>query len=301
MKARHIVLLLALFSAALAHGNPFRSSSPDSTEHHDAAAIRPQTETTPASGGIRRKLPFVHTIFAWQRTLTSRLSARLRSIRHQPGAMAVAGLLLLSFIYGIVHSLGPGHAKMLFLSHTLARPATIRQTWLAGGLFSLTHAGTSIALFLVLRLLLGAGQGEIDRYSTNMLRLSGALVLAAGVLIVVSDRLERMVNTSVRRLAKRASTLSTVAVFAGLAPCPGAFLILVFTSILGMLPAGLLAVGAVSLGMAVTVSVVTTAGGLLAARVAADHPTRRVAMAGTLLRRAGAVAIMLLGVAMMLH
>jgi hypothetical protein len=53
--------------------------------------------------------------------------------------------------------------------------------------------------------------------------------------------------------------------------------------------------------MAVTVSSVTTAGGLLAARVAADHPTRRAAMAGTLLRRAGAVAIMLLGVAMMLH
>jgi ABC-type nickel/cobalt efflux system permease component RcnA len=215
--------------------------------------------------------------------------------------MAVTGLLLLSFIYGIVHSLGPGHAKVLFLSHTLARPATIRQTWLAGGLFSLTHAGTSIVLFLVLRLLLGAGQGEIDRYSRNIVRLSGGLVLAAGVLIVVSDRLERVVHTSVQRLAKRASGLSTVAVFAGLAPCPGAFLILVFTSILGMLPAGLIAVGAVSAGMAVTVSSVTTAGGLLAARVATHHPTRRAAVAGRILRLAGAGMIMLLGVAMMLH
>ncbi|MBD3314677.1 MAG: hypothetical protein GF344_02720 [Chitinivibrionales bacterium] len=300
MTARHLLLLSALLCATFAHGNPFRSSSHDTASHHVTPPPR-NAPTTPAFGRLERKIPFVRKIFTYQRTLTTRLSRRLRSIQQQPGVMAVAGLLFLSFIYGMVHSLGPGHAKVLFLSHTFARPSTIRQTWLAGGLFSLTHAGTSIALFLVLRLLLGAGQGDINIYSRKMMRISGALVLVAGILIVASTRLEHLVNTSVQRLVKRASGLTTVAVFAGFAPCPGAFLILVFTSILGMLPAGLIAVGAVSLGMAVTVSTVTSAGGLLAARISGDQRIRRAAVLGKIIRFAGATGIILLGLAMIIH
>jgi ABC-type nickel/cobalt efflux system permease component RcnA len=206
--------------------------------------------------------------------------------------------MLLAFVYGVIHSLGPGHAKALFVSHTLTRPTPVRRIVSAAALFSLTHAGVAIVLFLLLRMLLGLGQGDIEVYSQKMFKMSGILVLVAGLLLAVSSYIENMTESSLKSALHGASSLKTIAVFAGLAPCPGAFLILVFTSIIGILPVGLCAVGAVSLGMAATVSAIASAGGLLASRLANEKLKRHHATFGKALRFTGAGAIMTIGALM---
>ncbi len=296
------MLICVLVTVADAHSNPFRSpaSAVDTAKNENRAhahtAENPAVDRRPAA-----RLPFMQKLFAYQGKLTSRLSRYFREVKEQRGVLTIAGLLLLSFFYGVIHSLGPGHAKALFISHTITRPTPVHRIIVAAALFSATHAGIAIALFLTLRMLLGLGQGDVELYSQKMLAVSGVLVLIAGLFLAASSSIENKAESSLKRTLHGASSLQAVAVFAGLAPCPGAFLILVFTSIIGILPIGLFAVGAVSVGMAATVSVIASAGGLLSNRLARKKFKRSHALLGKALRLAGAGAIATIGVLMILH
>jgi nickel/cobalt exporter len=44
---------------------------------------------------------------------------------------ALAGILLLSFAWGVLHAVGPGHGKMVVASYFVAR----RERWVKGVLF----------------------------------------------------------------------------------------------------------------------------------------------------------------------
>lgn len=201
-----------------------------------------------------RRFPLSNELFALQRRLTGSLAGAFNGIKERARLTHVVVLLLVAFAYGAVHSLGPGHAKSLFVSYTLARPTTAAETWAAGGLFALTHTGMALVSFTILRQLLHQEQGRIEEYSRSMLRASGGLVVLAGVIVLIAPLLEGMAEAAVRRSLSKINKMGFLAVVAGLAPCPGAFLILVFSSVAGLLHIGIMAVVAVSLGMAITVS-----------------------------------------------
>ncbi|MBN1574993.1 MAG: hypothetical protein JW913_00470 [Chitinispirillaceae bacterium] len=207
-----------------------------------------------------KHLPFSGTLLSLQRDLSAKLSQRLRRIMEQPKPSSIAGLLIMAFFYGIIHSLGPGHAKALFVSHGLTQATSFRSTWVAGAVFSLTHTGSSILLFFVVRAAFGGGLAESEIYSSRFITLSGVLVMVAGGIILFSSVIEGAANSVAGRLLRGSSSLPMVAVIAGIAPCPGVFLILSFSSIIGILHVGLAAVIAVSIGMAITVSIAGTVG-----------------------------------------
>jgi nickel/cobalt exporter len=204
---------------------------------------------------VWKYLPFSRTLLSLQRDLSAKLSHRLRKIKERPNPAAIAGLLILAFLYGIIHSLGPGHAKALFVSHGLTRATPLRSTWVAGAVFSFTHTGSSMLLFFVVRAALGGGLAESEMYSARFTALGGVLIMAAGGIIIFSSMIEKAAHSLAGRLLHRSSSLPMVAVMAGIAPCPGAFLILSFSSIVGIA-----AVIAVSVGMAIIVSVAGTVG-----------------------------------------
>ena len=87
--------------------------------------------------------------------------------------------------------------------------------------------------------------------------------MVAGAIIILSTFLEKAAHSLAGSLLSRSSHLAFVAILAGVAPCPGAFLILAFSSIIGILHIGIAAVIAVSLGMAITVSVAGTVGSIM--------------------------------------
>ncbi|MBN1308056.1 MAG: hypothetical protein JXA18_09080 [Chitinispirillaceae bacterium] len=245
--------ITALFSFARTQHNPLRSPPTDTVRQHTNKKI-PQRRLR-GNAFLWKHLPFGGKIVSLQRDLSGKLSRTLRTIKERPDPAAVAGLLFIAFLYGIIHSIGPGHAKALFITHGLTHATPLRSTWIAGALFAFTHTGMAMLLFIVLRKLLGLGQTESEYYSAGFTTLSGILIMAAGFIIILSPFLENAARSITGALLKKSYGLYSLAVAAGIAPCPGAFLILSFSSILGVMPVGLTAVIAVSIGMAITVSI----------------------------------------------
>ena len=263
------LLWFCLSSATLciANENPFFGADRDTNSNSVPDSREKRVENRARSDGAWKRIPFGSRILALQRKLTADLSRNLKLIKNDPKPGPIAVLLLTSFIYGIIHSVGPGHAKALFVSHTMARPSSAATIWKAGGIFSITHIGTAVVLFLVLRETLGLTVANNDTVARKMIRLSGFLVITAGLMVLFSSILEHAFESAAGRLMNQMSGLSPTAFVAGLAPCPGTFLILTFSSIIGILPVGLFAVVAVSLGMAVTVGTAGSIGGLMARKV----------------------------------
>ena len=249
--------VILLFFISYAQQNPFRSPVQDTVQNQSAS---PQRPSVPRKKMVWKYLPFSKTLLSLQRTLSAKLSHRLRDIEKQPNPAAIVGLLFMAFFYGIIHSLGPGHAKALFVSHGLTQATAVRSTWMAGTIFSFTHTGTSMLLFFVVRAALGGGLAESEIYSARFTALGGMLIMAAGGIIIFSSMIEKVAHSIAGKLLRGSSSLPMVAVMAGIAPCPGAFLMLSFSSIIGIVHVGIAAVVAISIGMASVVSIAGTVG-----------------------------------------
>jgi ABC-type nickel/cobalt efflux system permease component RcnA len=108
-----VLLLPAVFEAALAQGGPFgvpRGSSP------------------PPADGI------VGWILARQAEFSLAMRNMLRAARSD--GSAVWGLLGLAFLYGIFHAAGPGHGKAVISAYVVAN----RETWRRGVVLSFASA-----------------------------------------------------------------------------------------------------------------------------------------------------------------
>lgn len=290
-------LLLTLFSSGgYAQQNPFRRPAVNQQD----SLVTPKAAHSPKSAESKlwNIIPFGRTLLSGQRILIGKLSSMLRSLKTSPHPSTFAMLLLFAFLYGIIHSLGPGHAKTLFASHGLSRGSPHRKTWIAGILFSVTHTGSAILLFAVFRFLLGSGQSERDTFSHDMMVVSGILITVAGIIILFSSLLEKKAQSAAGTLLRRSTGLMTVAVIAGLAPCPGAFLILTFSHIIGILPVGIAAVVAVSLGMSITVSFAGMAGSGFSKRISNENGSTLLHGIGSVIRYLAAAMIIAIGLLM---
>jgi ABC-type nickel/cobalt efflux system permease component RcnA len=63
----------------------------------------------------------------WQRALNLELSRLLQAVAENPAA---AGLSLLgfSFVYGVLHALGPGHGKMVITTWLATHPSKLKSS-----------------------------------------------------------------------------------------------------------------------------------------------------------------------------
>lgn len=215
-----------------------------------------------------------------QRGFHQGLSASLRAADSPDGGMALLLLLGFSFLYGVFHTLLPGHQKAVIGAYFLSENARYGQGFLAGLLFSVFHAVPVIALVLLLRLALEVTAGQTLNQTTVLTQTVSAwgVLAVAFVLFVlklkdIGELRRRSALARVRRrlgfdLHDRIETayepvpwrrFVPFLFFAALLPCPGTILVLLFSLSLGALGLGLAAVAAITLGMAATLTVLALA------------------------------------------
>src|SRR5690606_14788747 len=91
---------------------------------------------------------------AAQREMQDALAGAVRAIRAgQPGA--VLGLLAVSFGYGVLHAVGPGHGKALIGAYGLARRVPVLRLSALALVSSVAQAAVAVALVYGLVALLG--------------------------------------------------------------------------------------------------------------------------------------------------
>ncbi|MDB5650095.1 MAG: high frequency lysogenization protein HflD [Hyphomicrobiales bacterium] len=229
-------------------------------------------------------------ILAQQQRFDLMMRASVHAIRADHSA--IWGLLGLAFAYGVFHAAGPGHGKAVLASYLVANERALKRGLVMAGLAALLQAVVALAIVGGATMLLGATAVglrataqwvEIASYAAIVL-LGIALVLRKGRALIEVMRAGRLqpggAAVSSRFACVEASTAGHVhgadcghvhmpdpsqlgagfswrsagstVLAAGLRPCSGAILVLVFSAAQGIFLAGVGATFAMALGTAVT-------------------------------------------------
>jgi ABC-type nickel/cobalt efflux system permease component RcnA len=219
-------------------------------------------EAAPATTGIGGM------ILAWQSAFYRELTATLKAVAANPAALW--GLLGLAFGYGVFHAAGPGHGKAVISGYIVADDRSLRRGLGLSFAAAILQALVAIALVGTFTIALNAtaktmsiATDVVETASFALVALVGTFVLwrKAGALLALGhgaqshdascDHVHMPGPDEIARL-RNWREMAGVVVAAGLRPCAGALIILVFAASQGLLWAGIAATFAMALGTALT-------------------------------------------------
>ncbi len=278
---------------------------------------------------------FTGMILAWQNKFHIELQKAAKALKS--GGAGFLTLIAASFAYGVFHAAGPGHGKAVLASYMIASEIALRRGVLLAALAALLQGLVAIAIVGTAAALLGltatqmrgvADVVEIASYGTIAL-LGAALVYKKTAAFLAALRAPAEPATSpsgfyceaVEDPEHKHSELcgcgvvdpggledgfsvkgaAGAVVAAGLRPCSGAILILVFTLAQGLFWAGVAAVLLMSAGTAITTGAIAAAA-VLAKKTAKKWSApgdRFAALAFRSAEVAAATLVLLVGLALL--
>jgi nickel/cobalt transporter (NicO) family protein len=282
-----LLLLIAALSPSAETGPATPFGAPASAQSGPPSAFSPPQAAPRAQGAFGFLMTWVaETQQRMQRELAASVK-RLKSGNAIAAALALAGL---SFLYGIVHAVGPGHGKAIISSYVVANEETVRRGVMISFLAAAMQALTAVALVGVLLIAMNATGLQVNAWANQLESVSYALIALVG-LYLLSTQLMRLWRRSrgskaeqtaiddhhhhhhhphdheacshivdARQLTGPFSWRKAMAVVfsVGIRPCTGAILVLVFALTQGLFWAGVAATFAMALGTAITVAVLAS-------------------------------------------
>ncbi len=188
-----------------------------------------------------------------QKTLREKISVQTANLKNGK-SHSLSIFLLICFIYGLIHAIGPGHGKTIVASYFIARKGKILQGVGLGTSITVIHTLSAVVLLFALYGIAKATLFPIfEAGRINIEKASYALIILTGILLVaISVRETFHGNREENAKAANWKELLWLAFITGIVPCPAVALV-VFFCLLNELP-GLALCGAfaIALGMAVT-------------------------------------------------
>ncbi|MFK3843098.1 nickel/cobalt transporter [Serratia sp. NPDC087055] len=196
-------------------------------------------------------------------------------------------LALCSFIYGFLHSVGPGHGKFVITTYLATHRRQLNASRLITLLGSLMQGVVAILFVLVLAIALNLSMGDLS-LSRYWLEKGSALFIAAFGLVVILRAVGLPQRKRLAFKALRPLTTTTqhspeddcgcghrhlpdataltgswrnalwLIVSIGIRPCSGAILILVFANAVGMFTWGVISALSMALGTALSIMILAT-------------------------------------------
>jgi ABC-type nickel/cobalt efflux system permease component RcnA len=263
-----IFLLISLVSTsidALGQDNPMFSRPKKDTTQTIAVEKSPintetstQTETIPSKGISYYYHKLSRKNSQWQMQLRTKIVRLAKQMEQEGKAKSYLWILLISFLYGIAHSLGPGHNKLLIFSYFLGEKANIKEGIILGNITAFIHAlsGLVVSLFIIYIIKAtttaafdqSAASVYITKISFGMITLIGIGLLIGHIRQFIKPKKEQA-NLPIKRILPMALAL-------GIVPCPGTMILVSFLSIAGLQTFALWAALSMGAGMAVTISLI---------------------------------------------
>ncbi len=186
-----------------------------------------------------------------QRKLSSQISGNLKRADSDKFLLYFLISFGLSFIYGIFHSLGPGHGKMIIMSYFLSEKSKL---WDAP-VMALQVAATHIASAIILVFLVNVSMRQVLTDSIDRIFwikiTSYALITLVGLVLLFKKVFEKKLKEKMLDLNR-----GVLSIAAGMVPCTGALLILLFAMANNVMITGIFLVIAIGLGIMTTLSAV---------------------------------------------
>ncbi len=246
-----------------------------------ASPAPPPPRRTPFGIGVREAAPSTTglgaAILAMQASFFQSLRAAVQALKDS-GA-AIWSLLTLGFAYGVFHAAGPGHGKAVIAAYLVSNERALAKGLCMSLAAALVQAIVAIALVASLSLALQATAATMTSVANWVELASFAAVAALGIVLtwrkagkflgvaaLASDpRAMPAVETcdhvhlpppeALDRLT-RWREIAGVILAAGVRPCAGALVVLVFALSQGLFGAGVAATFAMALGTALTTGLI---------------------------------------------
>lgn len=194
-----------------------------------------------------------------QRLLRENIAAKISAMKNGE-THVIWTFLLICFLYGMLHALGPGHGKSIVVGYFLARKGRWKHGVALGAGITFAHTLSAVILLLVLYAVLKAAvfpTFEVGRQGMEM--VSYGLVCFTGVLlmgIAIHDLVKVLKNRAESTPAASKNTswkeLIGVAAVTGIVPCPAVALIVLFCLLNSMVGLALAAAAVICVGMTLT-------------------------------------------------
>lgn len=199
-----------------------------------------------SEGGLSLREGFLTLL----REMDRNMKGSLKDLLNEFSLTAFLSLLLLAFLYGVLHSAGPGHGKTLVGSYFLKEKHPLRRALLLSGVVSLVHSGSAIILAFLLTFVLTGIKGmfKIKMQSYFMLA-SGIMIIIIGLTFLVLKIVGKKECSHGEYSHDSRKSLFFVGLTAGIVPCPVSLMIMLFTISRKIALVGLAAVLSISLGM----------------------------------------------------
>ena len=275
-----LLVLISMGSTSVAQKSPFGVPVPGTQQTPSSSEKNTTGPAEQRSGQRSLAQRAWAAVLAVQRDLHRQLAAAVRKLKSDGGFAAAWLLASLSFIYGVVHAVGPGHGKAVISSYVLANERTVRRGVLLSFLAAMVQAVSAIILVAILAVAMNAAGLKIRAMESYLESASYALIALVGVWLVVTQ-MRRILSRGAKHadahahphthdhdcghahmpdpqnlkgdLSWRKGAAIVLAV--GMRPCSGAVIVLVFALANGLFFAGVAATFAMALGTAITVSV----------------------------------------------
>ncbi|MGI9414189.1 MAG: nickel/cobalt transporter [Hyphomicrobiales bacterium] len=262
-----------------------------------------------------------------QQKFYRQLAGAIKAVKAENSLAAAWSLVLLSFLYGVFHAAGPGHGKAVISAYLLADERLLRRGVVLAFISAFLQAVSAIVLVTGTVLIFAAAGRTARSMVTYLESASYALICVIGVYMLWSalrgghshahahahdgdadghehhDGCGHAHIPEARQLGENWSLrkAASIAFAVGIRPCSGAVLVLLFANTLGLYVAGVGATFAMSLGTAITVSVIAIAT-VLSKNLATSFLGPDSVWAGRLYRGlavVGAVAIFAIGLVLL--
>lgn len=157
---------------------------------------------------------------------------------------------LTAFMLGFMHALEPGHGKSVMAAYILGTGANLRDALLLGLTVVISHTSVVFALGILSIYLVGTLSSEMTHDIMSV--IGGGILIAVGIWI-----LKNYFRPHEHKIDTKKGVLA-IGLSAGLVPCPAALAVLLFSITSGNLYDGLVYVFIFSLGLALSISLLST-------------------------------------------
>jgi len=245
--------LLILLGAAL----PSKAQNPFISQESDQKA-----PSTPCIWHL-----FLDKIGDWQQQLNQKMAKLTREARERGSLRPFLTLVVISFLYGVLHAAGPGHGKAVTTFYLLSGGRKLLRAIFLGASIASLHGLSGVTLVLAVHFVLKRGiTGSLEVVTRITQLISYSLIALLGAVLLIKSLISWYAQHGSDGSNQRHSSEEkeqnplAMALAVGVIPCPGVVLVMLFCLSVNMVGLGLLLALFLILGMATTISAVGVVG-----------------------------------------
>jgi len=209
---------------------------------------------------------FLRDITKWQYNLRKWYVMNLKEMKKEFNLILTFTILGISFVYGVIHSLGPGHGKAVISSYFISTGEVRKvRAFKIGYLISSIHALSALSITMIIyyvmkiylekRVML---QRSFDETALVITKISGIIIILAGIYLIYETFFRKEnEHHKLSQVSKKRDF--AIALSVGIVPCPGVMMIVLFAINMGKLYLGILSAICMSIGMGFTISLIGVA------------------------------------------